>query len=173
MYILELNIKIKIKNKKLGLKLKPKADPYIPKQNHRIPISLNMVEGMWCFCYMLRHIHRTIVYEILTPPAGFTHYKCECDAAFNRRWKQYKFFYKMEQVTHKHLDWTHGTHKLSRGLPHRVDPLDDFLLYWEDWEEGGERERNNFPFYVFGRKDKKVGSWKICLSFLYLMGKEN
>ena len=100
-----------------------------------------MVEGMWCFCYMLRHIHRTIVYEIHTPPAGFTHYKCECDAAFNRRWKQYKFFYKMEQVTHKHLDWTHGTHKLSRGLPHRVDPLDDFLLYWEDWEEGGERER--------------------------------
>ena len=47
---------------------------------------------MWCFCYMLRHIHRTIVYEIHTPPAGFTQYKCECDAAFNRRWKQYNFF---------------------------------------------------------------------------------
>ena len=30
-----------------------------------------------------------------------------------------------------------GTHKPMRGLPQRVDPLDDFLLYWE----GGERER--------------------------------
>ena len=47
---------------------------------------------------------------------------------------------------------TDGTHKLMRGLPHRVDPLDDFVLYWEDWEER-ERERNNFPFYMFGRKD--------------------
>jgi len=32
-----------------------------------------------------------------------------------------------------------GTHKLMRGLPHRVDPLDDFLLYWEERER--ERER--------------------------------
>ena len=50
---------------------------------------------------------------------------------------------------------TDGTHKLTRGLPHRVDPLDDFLLYWEDWEER-EREREIiFHFMCLVGKIKK------------------
>ena len=90
---------------------------------------------------MLRHIHRTIVYEIHTPPAGFTHYKCECDAAFNRRWKQYNFFIKWSKSLTSIWIGHMGHTSFREAYPIEWNPLDDFLLYWEDWEEGGERER--------------------------------
>ena len=81
----------------------------------------------------------------------------------------------MEQVTHKHLDWTRMGHtSLREAYPIEWTLQMIFIILGGlGGERERERERNNFPFYVFGRKDKKVRSWKICLSFLYLVGKEN